>query len=201
MRWLTARLAPRCPPWLSPEAIAAASCAFSLAAAGAFYLASYHRAWLGCAALLLVARSIADCLDGEVARLRGRASDHGMFLDIFLDDLSFTAIFLGIAAANYAQFPIIAIAALIYLLNDVVLNLRIHFLRRHEIPAVSPVEICALMILGCALTYFLPGRPLSVGGVMLGWFDLLALLASGYGVIEMLVSARRLYVELQRAGR
>jgi phosphatidylglycerophosphate synthase len=201
VRWATARLVPWCPAWLAPEAIALSSLAFSIAAAIAFYLASFALSWLWVAALLLVARSVADCLDGEIARLRGLASEHGMFLDILLDDLSFTAMFLGLACATYANFAIIAVAALVYLLNDIMLNLRIHFLRRHEIPVVSPVEICAMMVLGCALTFFFPQALLSFRGEPLGWFDLLALFASAYGIIEFSVSARRLYLELIRAGR
>jgi phosphatidylglycerophosphate synthase len=201
VRWLTGRLVPLCPASLAPETIAFASLAFSIAAAAAFYAASFAPALLWSAALLLGARSVADCLDGEIARRRGLASDHGMFLDIFLDDLSFTAMFLALACASYTDFAVIAVAALVYLLNDVMLNLRILFLRRHEIPAVSPVEICALMVLGCALTCLFPQTHVVVLGRALGWFDALALLATSYGIIELLVSARRLYGELKRSGR
>lgn len=124
-----------------------------------------------------------------------------MLLDILLDDLSFTAIFLGIACASYANFAIIVIGALVYLLNDLVLNLRIHFQRRHEIPAISPLEICALMVIGCGLTFFFPDSRLHLFAHVLGWFDALALLASTYGVFEILSSSRRLYVALRREGR
>jgi len=201
VRWLTARLAPPCPAWVQPEAIVIAGLALSLAAAIALHLAGVAPGWFWAATVLLLARTIADCLDGEIARRRSLVSDHGMFLDIFIDDLSFTAIFLGIATASYADFAVIAIAALIYLLNDVLLNLRIHFLRRHEIPAVSPVEVCVLMIVGCGLTYFFPQMLFTFFGCAFGWFDALAALGSAYGIYELLTSARRLYVELKRAGR
>lgn len=201
VRWITGRLAPLCPGWLAPDTITCSSLVFSLVAAAALYLAGDSRAWLWLAAVMLVARSVADCLDGEIARRRGLASDHGMFLDIFLDDLSFTAMFLALACASYANFAVIAVAAVVFLLNDIMLNLRIHFLRRHEIPAVSPVEICALMVLGCFLTFFFPRAILRFRGHPLGWFDVLAVFASIYGIVELLVSARRLYVELVRAGR
>jgi phosphatidylglycerophosphate synthase len=201
VRWLTARLVPLCPAWLAPETIAFASFAFSLAAAVTIYLASFALGWLWVAIAFIVARSLADCLDGEIARLRGKTSEHGMYLDILLDDLSFTAMFLGAACASYTNFAVIATAALVYLLNDIVANLRIHFLRRHDIPAVSPVEICALMVLAFALTFFFPGTLFTLRALPLGWCDALALAATAYGLVELVVSARRLYVELIRAGR
>lgn len=193
--------APRCPPWLAPEAIACSGFAFALVAGAAFYLAGFHRGWLWVVLPALALQQLADWADGAVARHRGLASDHGMLLDIFIDDLSFTVIAVGLACSPFATFHLTMLAAVVYLLNDIAVNLRIHFLRVHEIPFISPAEICALFMAATLLSFFFPPPVVTVGHWSLGWFDLFFIPATIYGVIEMLVSVRRLYSTLLKASR
>lgn len=72
---------------------------FALGIAGA--VAISQRAFIAGLVLLLASR-LADGLDGEVARLAGRASDRGAFLDITLDFLFYASIPLGFAFADPA---------------------------------------------------------------------------------------------------
>ncbi|OJA05297.1 CDP-alcohol phosphatidyltransferase family protein [Halomonas sp. QHL1] len=57
----------------------------------------------GLALLVIVLNRLGDGIDGALARLAGRASDAGGFLDIGLDFVFYAAVVLGFALANPGQ--------------------------------------------------------------------------------------------------
>lgn len=94
---------------LSADAITLLGLALSIVAG----LAAGLGAW-GWSAVLLVWGGLCDMLDGEIARLRGRVTKAGAFLDSNLDRLAEVALFFGLAAG----FPdrrggVLAMAALV----------------------------------------------------------------------------------------
>ncbi|MGB8166127.1 MAG: CDP-alcohol phosphatidyltransferase family protein [Chthoniobacteraceae bacterium] len=186
---------------MTPEAIVFLAFASSLVAALAFCLAATVRAWFALAIVALLVRTVADFVDGDLARLRGEVSDHGMFLDFFLDDVAFTAIFLAIGIAGHGQLLIFAGAAAVFLLSDILSVFRIHLVGRYEIGFVGPSEVATAAIVVTLLAWWRPGALISVGGIPLGWFDVVALVAMTYAFIDLFQGATRLYAELRRTGR
>jgi 1L-myo-inositol 1-phosphate cytidylyltransferase / CDP-L-myo-inositol myo-inositolphosphotransferase len=93
-------------PWLArtgvtPNVVTLVSVALGLAAAASVLGASYARGIVG--ALLLVASYVLDNCDGELARLRNRASDFGRFLDMFGGWLVHAALFASLGLAVSAR--------------------------------------------------------------------------------------------------
>lgn len=78
---------------LSPDALTVLGFLFNC---GVAYVLSWGPAWWGWGALLLVLASIFDAFDGAVARLTGRVTRFGAFLDSTLDRMSEAAIYLGL---------------------------------------------------------------------------------------------------------
>lgn len=78
-----------------PLALTAAGLLLGLAAA----LAAANSRWL-LALLLFVANRLVDGLDGDVARARSEASDHGGYADIVVDTIVYAAVPLGAAAGS-----------------------------------------------------------------------------------------------------
>ncbi|HHH76211.1 MAG TPA: CDP-alcohol phosphatidyltransferase family protein [Phycisphaerae bacterium] len=67
--------------------------------------ASHNNAFLPLAGVFIVLSSASDILDGAVARIGGKASDFGAFLDSTLDRFSDFAIYAGIAISFAWQNP------------------------------------------------------------------------------------------------
>ena len=78
---------------LSADGVTLLGLALSIAAG----VAAGRGAW-GWSAVLLLWGGLCDMLDGELARLRGRATAAGAFLDSNLDRLAEVALFFGLAA-------------------------------------------------------------------------------------------------------
>jgi CDP-diacylglycerol---glycerol-3-phosphate 3-phosphatidyltransferase len=91
---------------VTPNALTLAGGAIT-AGAGVCYALGVGRgeyAWLVWAAVLLILASACDMLDGAVARIGGKSSVFGEFLDSTLDRFSDFAIYAGIAI-GYASLP------------------------------------------------------------------------------------------------
>ncbi len=58
---------------------------------------------LSLALTLFVIALFADNLDGEIARYRGTASDHGKFTDVVIDNVTFSVFMLGMAYAGFVS--------------------------------------------------------------------------------------------------
>jgi CDP-L-myo-inositol myo-inositolphosphotransferase len=79
-------------PWVTPNMVSAA--AFALAAAAAALIAL---GYLAVGGLLVQLSSIVDGVDGSLARITGRASRSGGFLDTMLDRYADILVYAGIA--------------------------------------------------------------------------------------------------------
>ena len=88
-RWLVAHL----PPFVTPIHL---TLAFTLVGAVAALLFAFDR-WLPVAGLLLLVKNTLDAADGSLARVRGRPSRVGRFLDSICDFLVTGMVFSGIA--------------------------------------------------------------------------------------------------------
>lgn len=86
--------------WVSAVVMGAGAVAF---ARGAYVMG----------ALLTVAGVIADCADGDLARISGRTSRAGAFLDSVLDRWTDAAIILGLALSDQVRFGAVAGIALV----------------------------------------------------------------------------------------
>lgn len=106
--WITGLARPLAALGISPDAITIAGCLIGLAAAAAIAAQAFATA----VALILLSR-LCDGLDGAVARLRGKVSDLGGYLDIVLDFFFYGAIPLAFAIAE-PETNALAAAALLF---------------------------------------------------------------------------------------
>ena len=91
-----------------PNVVTALACGFGVACAIA--------AWQGAtviAVVLWVVNRIFDGLDGTLARISGRQSDAGAYLDIVLDTLVYAAVPTGLALAAGTNAALVALALLL----------------------------------------------------------------------------------------
>jgi archaetidylinositol phosphate synthase len=108
-RWFTP-LARRCP--LSPNAISILALLLNLGAAGLFY----SRFFL--VAILFVAiGGLADAFDGVVARVQGKTSRYGDFLDHFCDRVSDLFLITGWLLGNEVRIEIVCLVIIAVMLN------------------------------------------------------------------------------------
>ena len=66
--------------------------------------------------ILLLVSGFFDIVDGQVARIKGKASQKGAFLDSVFDKIAEVAIFLGILIGGYSQGYIVLLAITLSLL-------------------------------------------------------------------------------------
>lgn len=181
-------------PDVSPTALTVVSLLAGVAAGGAFALARRGAAWYAVAALLLAVSGAADSLDGIVARLRGRATAWGDFLDHVADRVVEVAVLAGIAFSPRASRGL-AVAVLVVTLLHSYLGTQIEAsfgVRRREGPG-KEAHFVALIAFALAAAV-LPELTLPLGprGVPLPDAFLAALgLATLAGVALRLAAARR----------
>lgn len=188
-------------PWV-PRAMTANHVTMLSGSAGmlagvAFYLASFHDAWFGVGALLVLIQWWADNTDGHVARTRQQSSSAGRFLDLFLDCCTFTALGTGLAFATYTQFPIVAVATMLCLLQYVLIVLWIALARIWPFPAFGPAESSLTLIVMAVVMPFIPRHLVTIGGMPLSLVDLAFALTIPSSLITIVSSARLLYRHLQ----
>ena len=93
----------------SPTAWTMVGLAFSVLSGVAFSYGSYKGQFAG--GVLILAAGWFDIVDGAVARVTGRVSKRGAFLDSTLDRVAEVAVFLGILAGGLAP-PVLVLTAL-----------------------------------------------------------------------------------------
>lgn len=101
-------LARRLGPWPSPNAVTVLACLVGLAAAGL----AWRRAYPAALALWLANRFL-DGLDGTLARVHGRQTDFGGYLDILLDFVVYAAVPTGLALGQPRAAVLTACAVLL----------------------------------------------------------------------------------------
>lgn len=118
----------------------------------------------------LLAGSLADTLDGELARLSGQASVFGAFLDSTIDRVSDAALYLGATALAFrAADPILLLAALWALVASFLVSYtraKAESLARSASVGVGPREArIAILVVGVALWALLGDVRLFTGAV------------------------------------
>ena len=111
-RWFTP-LARRCP--LSPNTITILALLLNLAAAGCLY-----SRWFLTAIILIAIGGLCDALDGIVARVQGKSSRFGDFLDHVADRVSDTAIAAGWMMGSAVREELMVAAIIAVMLNGYV---------------------------------------------------------------------------------
>ena len=99
---------------VSPNAWTCIGLAFAVASAAAYGLAPEYALLIG-GALLLVS-GFFDVVDGQVARVTGRTSKKGEYLDSMSDKIAEVAVFFGILAGGHAEPYLVFLAITLSLL-------------------------------------------------------------------------------------
>lgn len=93
---------------ITPTHVTYVSAALSFGGGVAFGFDAYL---LG--ALLTLLGSITDCVDGDLARITGRSSKAGAYLDHVFDRWTDAALIVGLTASSLEDFALVGIAALV----------------------------------------------------------------------------------------
>lgn len=99
---------------LSPNFWTSIGLAFALASAVVYGLGIEYALVFG--GILLLVSGFFDMVDGQVARVTGRTSKKGGYLDSMFDKIAETAIFLGILIGGYAEPYLVFLAITLSLL-------------------------------------------------------------------------------------
>jgi archaetidylinositol phosphate synthase len=196
-RFVAVRLAPIVPMGIKPNQITVLGFSCGLFSALSLYLTSFHKGWAIAAVIALVLSTIADSLDGAVARQRSLTSERGFFLDHLLDQMTFIALFIGVGLSNYAIFQFAAMGAIVANLHLIVELYWIYLRKKFPLPMFGPVEVRFTTMALAVLTFFWYGSTLNIGGFELGWFDMGFAIAAPLSFIEFCISAIALYRELE----
>jgi len=101
---------------VSPDAVSWAALGAAVFAGAAFYMGGWL--FLALALILLLANAYLDALDGRIAKLSGKASARGDFLDHVLDRYADVFLIGGVAFSTYAQLWVGTLALLGVLLTS-----------------------------------------------------------------------------------
>lgn len=164
----------------------------------AFYLASFSQIGFICGGILTLMHWAADNIDGHVARSRNQCSQAGRFLDIFLDAVTFAALGIGLAFADYTYFPIVAVATILCLLQYVLTVLWIALTRIWPFPAFGPAEASLTLIILSILMLFLPRELFVLWGRSFSLIDVAFALTIPSSIVTLFMSALALFKHLQR---
>jgi archaetidylinositol phosphate synthase len=99
---------------LSPNFWTAVGLFFALASAMVYGLGIEYGLIMG--GILLLVSGFFDMVDGQVARVTGKISKKGGYLDSMIDKIAETAIFLGILVGGYAEPYVVLLAITLSLL-------------------------------------------------------------------------------------
>lgn len=164
----------------------------------AYYLASFSPIWFAIGAILTLMHWAADNIDGHVARSRNQCSQAGRFLDIFLDAVTFAALGIGLACADYTYFPIVAVATILSMLQYVLTVLWIALTRIWPFPAFGPAEALLTLIVLSILMLFLPKELFVLRGISFSLIDVAFVLTILSSTVTLFMSALALFKHLQR---
>jgi len=99
---------------LSPNFWTCVGLVLALTAAVAYGLGFEHALLVG--GILILISGFFDIVDGQVARVTGKASSRGAYLDSVSDKIAESAIFVGIVVGGYAEPWLVVLAATLSLL-------------------------------------------------------------------------------------
>ncbi|MGZ5051725.1 MAG: CDP-alcohol phosphatidyltransferase family protein [Methylobacter sp.] len=197
-RWMGRTGLALVPQSMSANQVTLFSCGCGVLAGLAYYLASFGRAWFAIGAVLTLMHWAADNIDGHVARSRNQCSQAGRFLDIFLDAVTFAALGIGLACADYTYFPIVAVATILSMLQYVLTVLWIALTRIWPFPVFGPGEALLTLIVLSILMLFLPKELFVLRGISFSLIDVAFVLTILSSTVTLFMSALALFKHLQR---
>ena len=182
------RLLPWVPASVRPNHITLAGFSFGVAAACAYGLAGRSLSWLLLGVVAHLVFWLCDNLDGTVARHRGLTSVRGFFLDLTLDQVAYTLMYLAFGVSGIVLWPLAAGAAVLHLLHVHLIDMWIHLRGEEHFGKFGPTELTLVITLSAVVTFLFPGPLVNAFGVSLRWFDVVAIIVIAAGAIEFLRS-------------
>jgi len=181
-----------------PNTLTLVSAVAGTAAGVAFACAEGGRGWYAAAGVLVALSGSADALDGLVARLHGKVSACGDFLDHAGDRFVEVAILAGIAASPGAN-TVAGLAVVILTLLNSYLGTQIEATFGHRsYSGPGKAEQFVGLIVFAAVLAIAPGLSLHAGALRLSAADLLFLIL-GAGTLAGIVFRIRLGLSLAHA--
>lgn len=180
-----------------PNAVSLFALLTGVLAGAAYWLTALHPAWFFAGGLLVALSGILDGLDGVMARLQGRETTLGDFLDHFFDRLVEVAILGGLALSPHAT-TTLGLAALVGVLLNSYLGTQIQasFGDRHY-TGPGKAHFVVGLVVGSLVWGIMPGTSLPVLGRGLSLVDLFFILV-GLMSVHALAHRLRLAVRLSR---
>jgi phosphatidylglycerophosphate synthase len=182
------RLLPFVPSSVMPNQVTLTGFGFGALAALAYGLSGLNRFWLVLAIAAHLLFWLCDNLDGTLARRRGLTSVQGFFLDLTLDQVAYTLIYLGLGVSNLIWLPLAAAAAVLHLLHVHLIDMWIYLRGEERFGKFGPTELTLAITGSAVVTLIVPGPIVSVAGVGLSWFDLVAIAVIAAASIEFVRS-------------
>jgi phosphatidylglycerophosphate synthase len=182
------RLLPWIPSSVTPNQVTLTGFAFGVVAALMYALSGLNRAFLILAIAAHLLYWVCDNLDGTLARKRGMTSVRGFFLDLTLDQVAYALIYLGLGISSLILLPLAAAAAVLHLLHVHLIDMWIHLRGEERFGKFGPTELTLVITGSAVLTLIWPGPILSLAGIDLRWFDLVAIVVILAATIEFVRS-------------
>jgi len=180
-----------------PNAVTVFALLTGVLAGAAYWLTGLHPAWFLAGGSLVLVSAVADGLDGVMARLQGRASTLGDFLDHFFDRLVEVAILGGLALSPHATTTLGLVALVAVLLNSYLgTQIQASFGDRHYTGPGKAHFVAGLVVISLLLG-IAPEASLRALGRELSALDLFFVLV-GLMSAHALVHRLRLAVRLSR---
>ena len=190
-------IAPQVPQEVTPNQITVVGFGFGIWAAVGLFLLGINRTWVWVVVVSLLLNTLADSMDGAVARQRGLRSERGFFLDHLLDQVTFNAWFIGIGLSNYALFPLAMMGVIVTNFHLILDLYWIHLRQQFPLPRIGPIEIRLSALVLAIGTAVWPEALIRVNEVPLGWFDVVNGVTVPLSLLECLGSAVALYRVLE----
>jgi phosphatidylglycerophosphate synthase len=190
------RLLPLLPPSVMPNHVTLVGFSFGVLAAACYALGGLNSVWLGAAIAAHLVFWVCDNLDGTLARQRGLTSVQGFFLDLTLDQVAYTAIYLGLGLSGLVLLPLVAAAAVLHLLHVHLIDMWIYLRGEEHFGKFGPTELTLIITLTTLLTLLWPAPIVVIWGTPLHWFDVVAIAVVLGGTVEFVKSMRDLTIRL-----
>jgi phosphatidylglycerophosphate synthase len=179
------RLLPLLPVSVKPNHVTLVGFSFGVIAAVGYGLGGVQPRWLAFGIVAHLIFWVCDNLDGTLARQRELTSVRGFFLDLTLDQVAYALIYLGLGFSGVVLLPLAAMAAVIHLLHVHLIDMWIYLRGEERFGKFGPTEL-TLVITGSALiTLLWPGTLVTVFGLGLRWFDMVAIAVISAGAVEL----------------
>jgi phosphatidylglycerophosphate synthase len=178
------RLLPWVPASVRPNHITLAGFSFGVAAACAYGLAGLSLSWLLVGVVAHLAFWLCDNLDGTVARHRGLTSVRGFFLDLTLDQVAYTLIYLAFGVSGIVLWPLAAGAGVLHLLHVHLIDMWIHLRGEEHFGKFGPTELTLIITASAVVTFVFHGPLVNAYGLTLRWFDVVAIVVIAAGAVE-----------------